>query len=162
MTRPDEDVPGSGRQGWALVAGQFVLLGVLVIEVPRTRHRLGTRGAFGLGAAVAGGAAIALGSEALGRRLRAHPAPPTDAVLRTDGAYGVVRHPIYFGLLLIAAGAALIARTPRAVIACGALGMLLHVKIRLEERLLTAWFPDYAAYAQRVPRLVPRLPDRED
>jgi protein-S-isoprenylcysteine O-methyltransferase Ste14 len=31
------------------------------------------------------------------------------------------------------------------------------VRIRLEERALTAAFPAYAAYAERVPRLIPSL-----
>jgi len=69
----------------------------------------------------------------------------------------VVRHPIYLGLLSLATGAALIARTPRAVAALGALAALLHVKSGFEERLLAERFPDYAAYAARVPKLLPRL-----
>jgi protein-S-isoprenylcysteine O-methyltransferase Ste14 len=142
--------------GWALVATQFVLLAVLGIEVLRAR-RVGFLGLIGIGAVGLGSALMALASTLLGRRLRAHPAPHEDAVLRTDGIYGVVRHPIYLGLLSCAAGAVLIARTPRAAAAFAALSALLHVKSGYEERLLVGRFPDYPAYAARVSKLVPGL-----
>ena len=129
------------------------ILGVEVLRAPRTPWPLLLLGA---GLIAAGGALIALASQRLGRRLRAHPAPHQATVLRTDGVYGMVRHPIYLGLLLGALGAMLLARTPLAALAVGALTALLHVKSRLEERLLTERFPDYADYAARVPRILPR------
>ncbi len=142
--------------GWALVAAQFVLLGRIAIEVARAqrvpRPTLALGGLF----AALGGALAALASSSLGRRLRAHPAPPEDAVLRTDGAYGAVRHPIYSGLLLAGLGGVLIARTAGAASALGALALLFDVKSRLEERLLRERFPEYADYAARVPRFIPR------
>lgn len=142
--------------GWALVAAQFLLLGILGVEVLRAR-RIGVLGVLGIGAVALGSALIALASSLLGRRLRAHPAPHEEAVLRTDGVYGVVRHPIYLGLLSGAAGAVLIARTPRAAGAFAALSALLHVKSGYEERLLEDRFPDYAEYASRVSKLIPGL-----
>ncbi|MGE3856364.1 MAG: isoprenylcysteine carboxylmethyltransferase family protein [Dehalococcoidia bacterium] len=146
----------SEAPGWALVAGQFALFAVLAVEVLRAR-RVGLLGLAGIGAIALGSALMALASSLLGRRLRAHPAPHEDAVLRTDGIYGVVRHPIYLGVLSCAAGAVLIARTPRAAAAFAALSALLHVKSGYEERLLTEHFPDYPAYAARVSKLVPGL-----
>lgn len=146
----------SGPVGWALVALQFVLLGVVGVEVLRAPRAPWPLLLLGAALAGAGGGLIALASRRLGRRLRAHPAPHDETVLRTDGVYGVVRHPIYLGLLLGATGAMLQARTPRAALAVGALGALLHVKSRLEERLLAARFPEYARYARRVPRILPR------
>jgi len=143
-------------RGWALVAAQLVLFAVLGIEVVRTR-RFGLPGVLGVVACAAGSAVVALATGALGRRLRAHPAPPEDAVLRTDGVYGVVRHPIYLGLLVLASGLALIARSRRAVGIVLALADVFEAKARIEERLLTARFPEYASYAERVPRILPRL-----
>ena len=145
----------SGPLGWLLVAAQFVLLGALGIEVMRTKRRPGFLGLLGLGAAAAGGGVAALASTTLGRTLRAHPAPSEDAVLRTDGPYAFVRHPIYLGVLLFAGGALLIARTGRALVAFGALATLLDRKAHLEERLLADRFPGYAEYAARVPSIVP-------
>lgn len=147
----ERDLPG-----WGLVAAQFGLLGILGVEVRRTR-RIGLLGVLGIGAVALGSALIVLASSLLGRRLRALPAPPAEAVLRTDGIYGVVRHPIYLGLLSCAAGAALLARTPRAAGAFAALSALLHVKSGYEERLLIERFPEYPEYAARVSKLVPGL-----
>ena len=145
----------SGPIGWLFVAAQFVLLGALGIEVLRTSRRPGILGMLGLGAAAAGGGVAALASTTLGRALRAHPAPSEDAVLRTDGPYAFVRHPIYLGVLMLAGGALLIARTGRALVAFGALATLLDCKTRLEERLLAERFPDYGEYAAHVPSIVP-------
>lgn len=151
------EVPGrSGPIGWALVALQFVLLGVLGLEVLRAPRATWPVWLAGGTLAGTGAAVIALASRRLGRRLRAHPAPHQETVLRTDGVYGVVRHPIYLGLLLGASGATLLARTPRAALALGALAALLRVKSRLEERLLAARFSEYADYAERVPGILPR------
>lgn len=162
MNVPPERQPSSTADslGWALVAVQFVLLGMLGLEVARARPSFGLPGPAGVlagAAAAAGAAVIARASGTLGRRLRAHPAPPADAVLRTEDLYGVVRHPIYLGLLLLGIAGALIASTPRTAISLLALALLLNAKSRIEERLLTERFPGYAAYAARVPRFVPRF-----
>jgi protein-S-isoprenylcysteine O-methyltransferase Ste14 len=79
-------------------------------------------------------------------------------VLRTDGPYGITRHPIYTGLLGMLAGTALIEGLGRWV-ALFMLGVLLvGLKIRAEERLLArALGAAHSQYRQRVPLLIPRL-----
>lgn len=104
-----------------------------------------------------GGAGLAAwGAAGLGRHLQASPTARPGAAVRTGGAYGVVRHPIYAGLLLGAAGRALRSGGRRHRLAALGLAALLHSKARYEEQLLQAAHPDYAAYAARVPRLLPR------
>lgn len=100
-------------------------------------------------------AAIVLGIVRLGRRARVHPAPGAAAVLRTDGPYRFVRHPIYSGVLVWAAGTAFSTASLVGVAAFAALTVTLNAKARLEERLLVQRFPDYADYARRTPRFVP-------
>ena len=156
MGRSGRPASGEGL-GWGLVAAQFALLGVIALEVLRARRVGGVLGLLGITLIAAGTVPLVLASRSLGRRLRAHPAPHEEAVLRTTGVYGLVRHPNYLGLLLLAHGGLGLARTRRSLLALAALSVLLHVKADFEERLLRERFPDYAAYAARVSRIVPGL-----
>jgi protein-S-isoprenylcysteine O-methyltransferase Ste14 len=81
-----------------------------------------------------------------------------DRRLRTQGPYAVTRHPIYTGLLGMIVGTALLAGLGQAILAVVAGLIVFLFKIRAEERLLLATFPEeYPAYRQRVPQLVPGL-----
>jgi protein-S-isoprenylcysteine O-methyltransferase Ste14 len=146
------------RRGWLLVTAQFGLLAVLVLgpsgEVWTVSGPLRTAGSV---LRWAGFAAVALGALGLGRGFSVHPAPTGVAVLRTDGLYRVVRHPIYSGVLLLAGGIAATAGSLLAITAFAFLVLLLSAKARFEERLLVERFPDYTAYARRTPRFVPFL-----
>jgi protein-S-isoprenylcysteine O-methyltransferase Ste14 len=78
--------------------------------------------------------------------------------LRTDGPYGITRHPIYTGMLGMVLGGVLLAGLGRWVLIFPVLLVLLEVKIHTEEGLMLATFPDdYPRYRQRVPQLVPGL-----
>lgn len=152
----------------ALVATQFVLLAALaaltVVAVlpgsplgpgwwPRTPVVIGIAGVL----VVAGVAIAVAGVLALGRTLTASPIPLPHGELVTRGAYRRVRHPIYTGLLLGAAGLVVLgAGIPHAAVFVALLALLM-VKSRLEERMLRARFPGYAEYAARTGRLVPGL-----
>ncbi|MFN4154676.1 MAG: sterol desaturase family protein [Paracoccaceae bacterium] len=77
--------------------------------------------------------------------------------LKTKGAYGVVRHPLYGAELLMIAGVML---SHGSVMAFGLGGLWVTLQIRraqYEEGILRATFPEYADYAARVPMLVPGL-----
>jgi protein-S-isoprenylcysteine O-methyltransferase Ste14 len=77
--------------------------------------------------------------------------------LVTHGPYRLVRHPVYLGELG-AVGGLLIAAPTWWNAALALLFFLAQlVRMRLEERELTAQFPAYEAYARRTPGLVPRL-----
>ena len=79
-------------------------------------------------------------------------------MLRTDGPYAIVRHPVYAGLLLGTTGIAVLRARPEPLFAVAALAGLLHLKAGYEEGLLRARFgAAYDAYAARVPRLVPGI-----
>ncbi len=81
-----------------------------------------------------------------------------DGRLRTHGPYGVTRHPIYSGLLGMLLGTTLLGGMGRWLVLVAVGLILFEVKIRLEEQLLLATFPDeYPGYRQRVPQLVPSL-----
>ena len=77
------------------------------------------------------------------------------------GPYGMVRHPIYTGLLLALYATALDHGTIFALVGVLVLTIAFIVKARLEERFLnTELGPGYGQYERRVPMLVPFWPVR--
>ncbi|MFM1767256.1 MAG: hypothetical protein RIR81_637 [Actinomycetota bacterium] len=147
-------------RGYAYVAMQFVLLGVL-LTAPRLPQPYGTFTPFvsliGLALMAVAGAVLLVSFVALGNSLTASPLPKVQGQLVTTGLYGYVRHPIYFGLLLLSAGVVLDAGWwPQGVVAV-MLYVLLRIKAQFEESLLHKKYPKYAAYAAKTPRFFPRL-----
>jgi protein-S-isoprenylcysteine O-methyltransferase Ste14 len=80
-----------------------------------------------------------------------------DQRLVETGPYGLVRHPIYFGLLLAAVARAVQQATPMAAAGLFVLAGGFWVKTQVEEGFLSAELgPEiYRAYAARVRRLIP-------
>jgi protein-S-isoprenylcysteine O-methyltransferase Ste14 len=78
--------------------------------------------------------------------------------LRTDGPYGVTRHPIYTGLLGMLLGTVLLNGFGPALVALVVGAAVVAARIPIEERLMSRTFPEeYARYRERVPRFVPGL-----
>jgi len=97
------------------------------------------------------------GVRTLGKSLSPLPKPPPASELKESGAYALVRHPIYGGILLLSLAWSL-ALSPWALIPTGALAIALAFKSRVEERWLIDRHPTYAGYRQRVRhRFVPHL-----
>ncbi|MFZ0995477.1 MAG: isoprenylcysteine carboxylmethyltransferase family protein [Candidatus Dormiibacterota bacterium] len=76
--------------------------------------------------------------------------------LRTDGPYGITRNPIYTGVLGMLLGSVLLAGVGSWILILPFAVVVFGAKIRSEERLMAATFPDdYARYRQHVPQVVP-------
>ena len=76
----------------------------------------------------------------------------------TAGPYAYTRNPLYLGSIVIAAGFAIAARSLVLAGAMAAIFVAVYLPvISSEEEFLRSRFPEYAAYAERVPRLLPRL-----
>ena len=108
------------------------------------------RGA-GLALAVAG-ALLAIAARAyLGRNWSGRPSIREDQQLVSHGPYAWVRHPIYTGLLLAAAGTALALGQTRQLLALPLALVGFWLKLREEERMLMQAFGnEYLAYRQSV------------
>ena len=84
-----------------------------------------------------------------------HPEPKAGASLVTTGIYRWFRHPIYTGMLLAVVGLFLCKPTPRVAAVSAVVVGFLVVKVRFEEQLLLARYPDYAEYRKRSWGLIP-------
>jgi protein-S-isoprenylcysteine O-methyltransferase Ste14 len=81
-----------------------------------------------------------------------------DHQLRTHGPYAVTRHPIYTGLLGMMLGATLLSGIGQWIVLFPAALIVFEVRIRMEERLMVATFPEeYPRYRRQVPQLIPGL-----
>ncbi|MBZ9754520.1 isoprenylcysteine carboxylmethyltransferase family protein [Mesorhizobium sp. ESP6-5] len=77
--------------------------------------------------------------------------------LVTTGPYSIVRHPLYICEAVFVAGM-ILSHFSLLMVALGALQFLLQYRrARNEEGILRQTFPEYEAYAQRVPMLLPRF-----
>jgi protein-S-isoprenylcysteine O-methyltransferase Ste14 len=79
------------------------------------------------------------------------PRPRHGASVAESGVYGLVRHPVYGAVLLLAVGWSL-AESPLGLIPTALLAVLFDLKARVEEAWLEERLPGYAQYRQRTPR----------
>jgi protein-S-isoprenylcysteine O-methyltransferase Ste14 len=144
---------GPRGEGWVVLQSAALLAaGVAGVMGPDWPSDVGAPlRVGGLVVAAAGGVLGAAGIAHLGDALTPFPRPVDDAELRQDGMFGVVRHPIYGGLLLVALGWSLLT-SPLALAPTAALAAVFEAKRRREERWLSERHPTYAAYARRVRR----------
>lgn len=109
-------------------------------------------------ALIASGALMALrGVVDLRESLTAFPRPRDGARLVERGAYRLVRHPIYGGLVLGALGWGLVRASPAAIAGGLGLAAFFDLKSRREEVWLAERYPAYPDYRSRTRRLIPWL-----
>lgn len=81
-----------------------------------------------------------------------------NAELTVTGPYAYTRNPLYLGSMMMAFGFALASRSIWIAVALAVLFAVIYVPvIQGEEQFLRSKFPEFDAYAARVPRLLPRL-----
>ncbi|MBI3853053.1 MAG: isoprenylcysteine carboxylmethyltransferase family protein [Verrucomicrobia bacterium] len=83
-------------------------------------------------------------------------------LLVTQGLYRLVRNPIYVGLMFVLLGEALMFASPTLLVYAPGMWLAFHLRIILyEERVLKKQFgEEYLEYCRKVPRWIPRWPDR--
>ncbi len=78
--------------------------------------------------------------------------------LAMSGPYAYTRNPLYLGSLLIGIGFAVASRNMWIGLVLVLMFFVIYVPvIRGEERFLREKFPEFEAYTQRVPRMLPRI-----
>jgi protein-S-isoprenylcysteine O-methyltransferase Ste14 len=157
-------LPDLGPRGEGWVAGQFILLGLLVVlGLPGLRN-LGSGGVIGWMWSALGAGALMLGAWLvvrafvdLGPSMTPLPRPRTDGRVVESGIYARLRHPIYAGLILGSLGWSALTRSPASLVVALALAAFLDAKARREEAWLLDRYPPYAAYRLRTKRFLPGL-----
>ena len=83
------------------------------------------------------------------------PEPKPGGQLVTRGPYAYVRHPMYLAVMVAMLGFCLGYGTPWRWAALVALGIVLVIKLHMEEEAMAARHPGYAEYARSTKRIVP-------
>ena len=148
---------GPRGEGWvALQAALFVAVIATGFAGPLWVGPARAMGALAGLALITGGIALITGGVvALRRQLTAFPRPVNDGQLIEDGAFGLVRHPMYGGGVLFALGWGLLAASVPTLLCALLLALFFDLKSRREEAWLGEVFPMYADYRSRTHRLVP-------
>jgi protein-S-isoprenylcysteine O-methyltransferase Ste14 len=156
------------RRQFGLTAGDYGLIGVAVVCAGLAIASRGYWHDLAAGASWARvlGLAVLVASTvftlwarlSLGTMWSVAPKVKGDRQLRTRGPYAVTRHPIYTGLLGMLLGTTLLTGIGQWIVLFPAGLIVFEVKIRMEERLMLATFPDeYSQYRRQVPQLVPGI-----
>jgi protein-S-isoprenylcysteine O-methyltransferase Ste14 len=150
------------RRGEWYVIVQFALLALIacgprtVAALPQWNPVVTGIGRITGALIMAGGCILAMaGALNLGRNLTPFVCPKASSVLLERGAYRIVRHPIYSGLLQVSLGWALWVHGWLTLGYVVLLFVLFDGKARREEEWLVLRFPGYAAYRSRVRKLIP-------
>jgi protein-S-isoprenylcysteine O-methyltransferase Ste14 len=93
----------------------------------------------------------------LGKNLTPLPYPLENGELVQTGIYGIVRHPLYGGLILAALGWTLFQMSLSHLIATAILIIFFDIKANREETWLTQKYPEYSDYQQRVKKIIPGI-----
>lgn len=108
--------------------------------------------------AVAWSAGLLLGLWPIWMLRRSFSVEPVARTLVTEGPYRFARHPIYASYVLVYGGMLVLAPSLALATCLLAWAACIALRIRFEERVLTAAFPEYRQYRARVPALGIRLP----
>jgi protein-S-isoprenylcysteine O-methyltransferase Ste14 len=146
-------LPQLGRRGEGWVALQLALL--VVISAAGIRGSRWPSAACGIrkaGATVTALGGIYLfagGIKRLGKQITPFPKPVEEGSVKQSGAYGLVRHPMYGGVLLLALAWSLVS-SPLALAPWTAAAVFLDAKRRREEAWLVEAHPEYEEYRASV------------
>ncbi len=151
-----------GPRGEGYVIIQFMLFGIIFFA-PRNLPGLvkwaapwSTIGVVvGLLLGVIGAILVISGLLSLGQNLTAVPRPKENGSMVASGAYRVVRHPIYSGIIIGSFGWALLQNGLLTLVYAFILFFFFDIKSRREELWLFEKYDGYAQYQQQIKKLLP-------
>ncbi|MCJ7739132.1 MAG: isoprenylcysteine carboxylmethyltransferase family protein [Anaerolineae bacterium] len=140
---------GDGYSGfWGFVWG--------LVKRPQTLSTVPVQRLIGLTLIIIGLSVMVVGQVTLRRNYSGTVLIREDHQLVTHGIYRFTRNPIYLGGIIVSAGLPVYTASLYGFLASLVLIPLILNRIRLEEELLTAEFPDaYQEYRKRVKKLIP-------
>jgi protein-S-isoprenylcysteine O-methyltransferase Ste14 len=155
-------VPALGPRGEGWVLGQVILFGVIAVAGLTNLSVNGSidgwggvTAVVGLGCMAMGGIVAIRGLWDLRAAISPFPRPIDGAALIDTGAYRLVRHPIYSGIVLGAVGWGLVTASIVVIVAAALLFLLFIGKSTREEAWLADVHPGYRDYQRRTRRLIP-------
>jgi protein-S-isoprenylcysteine O-methyltransferase Ste14 len=151
---------GFGTRGgwWVVVQFPLLLLAYLIpgwVGKAITGNLAAMLAYAGQALLVVGALLTFAGVVSLGRWLTPFPQPLPKSQLRTGGAYALVRHPLYSGILFMAFGWSLYSISLAGLAFDIGLFVFFDRKAAREEIWLAGKFPGYATYRNRVKKLIP-------
>ena len=156
---PQMQAPKGSGIGFVVV--QAVLLGILFFGPSHLNSDAGIVTSNGLllwlgyGTFILGTVIALMAAINLGKNLTPLPRPKENAVLIQVGLYRFVRHPIYFGVIVLSIGWGLIQQSTLVWMYVLIIAIFFDIKSRKEEQWLQAKFSTYADYQGRVRKLIP-------
>jgi protein-S-isoprenylcysteine O-methyltransferase Ste14 len=148
---------GPRGEGWVAIQGVLLVAeaaaGIAGPAADGTlRVLLAIIGVAGMGI---GGVLALRGVTDLRESLTPLPHPRDGASLVETGAYALVRHPIYGGIVIGSAGWGLVTASVPAIVGGAILLAFFRLKSAREEAWLVARYPGYPAYRARTRRMLP-------
>lgn len=156
---PQTRVPQGSGIGFVVV--QAFLLGILFFGPSHFDSDAGVAPPntlllwLGYGISILGTVIALIAAVNLGKNLTPLPRPKENAMLIQHGLYRFVRHPIYFGVIVLSFGWGLIQQSTLVWLYVLIVFIFFDVKSRKEEQWLVERFSAYADYQGQVRKLIP-------
>jgi protein-S-isoprenylcysteine O-methyltransferase Ste14 len=93
----------------------------------------------------------------LGKSLTILPYPKHNGKFVKTGIYAIIRHPLYFGIILATQAWTIFTLSWTHLICSITLAILLNIKASNEEKWLLQKYSDYAEYKTRVKKIIPGI-----
>ncbi len=147
-------------KGWVLVVIQFTLLGITLLSAAYEfkysgRALLPVVHYIGVTLILIGAFLFTFILISFGQYMTPNPVPRDNSVLKTTGIYKLVRHPMYFTVLVLLLGVILYFQAFYSMIWLVIAFLFLVFKISKEESYLNRKFPDYSDYQKSTKRIIP-------